>query len=104
MVGDVLYPASECAAAVAAASAAEEKEKDEMRQFDIDAQEAARGNRKFATVAERFTIKHRREQPMINSYNAVIQYCTRSNMDIKVLLRDSDARGKRSPLILDNTF
>ncbi|CAN0265693.1 unnamed protein product, partial [Scytosiphon promiscuus] len=32
-------------------------------------------------------------QPMVNSYNAIIQYCTRSNMDIKALLRDSDARG-----------
>lgn len=93
MVGDVLYPASECAAAVAAASAAEEREKAERQQFDSDAQECLSGKQDFATVAERFTAKHRREQPMVNSYNAIIQFCIRSNMDVKVLLRDSDARG-----------
>ncbi|CAM9502202.1 unnamed protein product, partial [Hapterophycus canaliculatus] len=30
---------------------------------------------------------------MFNSYNAIIQCCIRSNMDIKVLLRDSDVGG-----------
>lgn len=93
LVGDVLYPASDCAEAVAAASAAEEQEKEERLQFDHDAAEVVSGKRDFATVTERFTSKHRREQPMINSYNPIIQYCTRSNIDVRVLLRDSDARG-----------
>lgn len=93
VVGDVSYPASDCAEAVAAASAAEELEREQRLQFDRDAADVASGKQDFATVAERFTSKHRREQPMINSYNPIIQYCTRSNMDIRVLLRDSDARG-----------
>lgn len=77
LVGDVLYPASDCAEAVAAASAAEELEKQERLQSDSDAAEVSSGNVDFATVAERFTSKHRREQPMVNSYNPIIQYCTR---------------------------
>ncbi|CAN0048167.1 unnamed protein product, partial [Ectocarpus fasciculatus] len=63
------------------------------RYFDRDAEEVSRGKRDFKTVADRFTANLRREQPMVNTYNAIIQYCIRSNMDIKVLLRDSDARG-----------
>lgn len=90
LVGDVLYPASKCVEAVAAA---EELEIQERQQFDRDAADVVSGKQDFATVAERFTSKHRREQPMVNSYNAIIQYCTRSNMDIRALLRDSDARG-----------
>lgn len=84
MVGDVLFPAAECAAAVAAASAAEEQEKTTKQQFDADVEQVSSGKRDFATVAERFTANHRREQPMINSYNAIIAYCLRANMDIKV--------------------
>lgn len=88
-----MYPASECEAAVAAANAAEAQEKEDRQQFDRDAEEVSRGKRDFKTVADRFTANLRREQPMVNTYNAIIQYCIRSNMDIKVLLRDSDARG-----------
>ena len=29
----------------------------------------------------------------VNCYNPIIQFCTRSNIDIRVLLRDSDAQG-----------
>lgn len=47
----------------------------------------------FPTVAERFVATLRREHGKINSYNPIIQYCTRSNMDIKPLLSDGDARG-----------
>lgn len=93
LVGGVLYPASECTAAVAAANAAKHQEDEEKVQLDSDANEVASRKREFATVAERFTANHRREQPLINSYNATIQDCIRSNMDLKALLRDSDAKG-----------
>ncbi|CAN0441545.1 unnamed protein product, partial [Ectocarpus fasciculatus] len=35
----------------------------------------------------------RRLHSHINSFNPVIQFAIRSNMDLKVLLRDSDAKG-----------
>lgn len=88
-----MYPASECAATVAAATAEEEQEEEDRRQFDKDSEQVSNGKRTFASVAERFIAKYHREQPMINSYNAVIPFCTRSYMDINALLRDSDARG-----------
>ncbi|CAN0539444.1 unnamed protein product, partial [Scytosiphon promiscuus] len=38
-------------------------------------------------------VEVRRGSKHIDSYNWVIQQCTRSNMDIKVILGDGDARG-----------
>ena len=38
-------------------------------------------------------VEVRRGSTHINSYNWVIQQCTRSNVDIKVILGDGDARG-----------
>lgn len=91
-VGDVLYPASESGAAVAAASAAELRETEDREQFDRDAEEVASGKRDFATVAERFTSNHRRTTDG-KQLQRLIQFCIRSNMDVRVLMRDSDARG-----------
>ncbi|CAM9359253.1 unnamed protein product, partial [Pylaiella littoralis] len=59
------------------------------RQYSVDLEP----KKPFATVAERFTATHRRGHGKINSYHPIIQFCIRSNMDIKALLRDSDARG-----------
>ncbi|CAN0223398.1 unnamed protein product, partial [Scytosiphon promiscuus] len=42
---------------------------------------------------DRFSVVLRRAHTHINSYNPIIQYCTRSNMDLKVMLRDGDAKG-----------
>ncbi|CAM9277519.1 unnamed protein product, partial [Laminaria digitata] len=64
-----------------------------MHQFDVDSDNVLREDGNFATVAERFTAKHRREHGFVNSFNPIIYFCTRRNMDVKALLRDSDARG-----------
>ena len=93
IVGDTVYSADRQGEAIAAANAAAAKEKEEMERFDSDTEEVLRGTKSFATVAERFTAEQRREHGKVNSYNAIISYCIRSNMDIKILLRDSDARG-----------
>ena len=42
---------------------------------------------------DEFVVKVRRGSTHINPYNWVIQRCTRSNMDIKVILGDRDGRG-----------
>lgn len=44
-------------------------------------------------VSDRFNAQFRRQHTHINSLNPIIQFGIRSNMDIKVLLRDSDAKG-----------
>lgn len=88
-VGDTLYPASECSAAIAAATAAEELEKPERQQFDLRA-----ANKRFSTVAERFTAKHRREQPFFNGYNAIIQFFSTEYE----ILRDSNSKYSSSSI------
>lgn len=93
IVGGVLYSASQSGDAIAAADAAAAKEEEEIQKFADESDDVSRGKLDFATVAERFTAKHRREHRKVNSYNLIIAFCTRSNMDIKALLRDSDARG-----------
>ena len=35
----------------------------------------------------------KKDEAGVNCYNPIIQFCSRSNTDIRVLLRDSDARG-----------
>lgn len=92
-MGDVLYPASQRAEAIAAAAIATADELEQMRVFDIGTDAVLLGRKSFATVAERFTARQRREHGKINSYNPIIAFCTRSNMDIKALLSDFDARG-----------
>ncbi|CAN0496989.1 unnamed protein product, partial [Ectocarpus sp. 12 AP-2014] len=44
-------------------------------------------------LSDRFTAELRRLHSHINSFNPVIQFAIRSNMDLKILLRDSDAKG-----------
>ncbi|CAN0249308.1 unnamed protein product, partial [Ectocarpus fasciculatus] len=44
-------------------------------------------------LSDRFTADLRRLHSHINSFNPVIQFAIRSNMDLKILLRDSDAKG-----------
>lgn len=92
IVDDVVYPASERSKAVEAAAKAASEEATAAA-VDSNADTESRGKQAFSTVAERFTANQRREHGKINSYNALIQFCIRSNMDIKGLLRDSDARG-----------
>lgn len=41
----------------------------------------------------RFTAEIRRLHTHINSFTPVIQFAIRSNMDLNILLRDSDAKG-----------
>jgi len=53
-------------------------------------------------VSERKAASLRREHPMVNSNNDIIQYFIPSDMDVKVLLRDSDVRGALF-YILNNT-
>ena len=43
--------------------------------------------------SDRFSAILRRLSTHINPYNSIIQFLIRSNMDLKVLLRDSDAKG-----------
>lgn len=43
-------------------------------------------------VSERFSVDHKRLHTHINSFNPVIAFAVRSNMDIKVLLKGSDAK------------
>ena len=43
--------------------------------------------------SDRFSAIMRRLSTHINPYNPIIQFLIRSNMDLKVLLRDSDAKG-----------
>ncbi|CAM9864678.1 unnamed protein product, partial [Laminaria digitata] len=69
------------------------EDEEEMHRFDSETDAVLHGTKSFATVAERFTSKQRREHGKVNSYNPIIAFCTRSNMDIKALLGDSDARG-----------
>ena len=35
----------------------------------------------------------KKDRADVNCYNPIIQFCTRSSIDIRVPLRDSDARG-----------
>ena len=84
IVGDKMYPAAQHADAIAAAAAAAAKEAEDMQRFDDEVEDLIRGGSTFATVAERFTVHQRREHGKVNSYNAIIAYCIRSNMDIKV--------------------
>ena len=44
-------------------------------------------------TAKRKAANLRREHPMVSSNNDILQYFIRSDMDMKVLLRDSDVRG-----------
>lgn len=43
--------------------------------------------------SDRFTAVLRRLSTHINPYNPIIHFLIRSNMDLKVLLRNSDAKG-----------
>ncbi|CAN0506631.1 unnamed protein product, partial [Scytosiphon promiscuus] len=51
------------------------------------------GSENAGPNADRFTVVLRRAHTNINSYNPIMQYCTRSNMDLKVMLREGDAKG-----------
>eukprot|EP00903_Cladosiphon_okamuranus_P018114 g16669.t1 len=59
--------------------------------FDSCVSELASGN--GTPTSERFTAVTRRLHTHINPYNPIIAFLIRSNMDLKVLLRDSDAKG-----------
>lgn len=91
--GDVYSAAATASPASASAvtSTAVASDTEARRAFDLcaTATAAADGD----PEAEQFTAMVRRLHTHVNSYNPIIQYCTRSNMDLKVLLRDSDARG-----------
>eukprot|EP00903_Cladosiphon_okamuranus_P013925 g12952.t1 len=59
--------------------------------FDSCVSELASGD--ATPTSERFTAVMRRLHTPINPYNPIIAFSIRSNMDLKVLLRDSDAKG-----------
>lgn len=49
--------------------------------------------RPSAPFSGRFSVEHRRHHTHINSFNPVIQFAIRSNMDIKALLKGNDSKG-----------
>ncbi|CAM9426660.1 unnamed protein product [Laminaria digitata] len=61
--------------------------------FDPCLTHAADGDTEADTDTDRFSVVFRRAHTHINFYNPIIQYCTRSNMDLKVMLREGDAKG-----------
>ena len=61
--------------------------------FDSCISDLASGNDAPTPTSERFTAVLRRLHTHINPYNPIIAFLIRSNMDLKVLLRDSDAKG-----------
>ena len=61
--------------------------------FDSCVSELASGDDDATPFSERFTAVIRRLHTHINAYNPIIAFLIRSNMDLKVLLRDSDAKG-----------
>ncbi|MEP4214428.1 MAG: hypothetical protein ABJL35_03625 [Parasphingorhabdus sp.] len=77
-----------------AAGAAAADEEDSRRDFEhcaIAFTGAPISNNTF--LADQFTVAMRRLSGHVNSYHMLIQYCIRSNMDLTVMRRDSDARG-----------
>lgn len=94
VVEGVVSPKARHAEALEAAAAATAKEDGARCEFEdcaVALATSASGN--SASHADRFTAIVRRQSGHVNSYNMLIQYCIRSNMDLTVMLRDSDARG-----------
>ncbi|CAN0516428.1 unnamed protein product, partial [Ectocarpus sp. 8 AP-2014] len=61
--------------------------------FDASIAHLVNDNGLLDPLSDRFTAELRRLHSHINSFNPVIQFANRSNMDLKILLRDSDAKG-----------
>ncbi|CAB1112810.1 unnamed protein product [Ectocarpus sp. CCAP 1310/34] len=87
-IDGVVYSHSSADDAAAAAANAAFQEAFDNAVADVR-QELARSD----PVSGRFSVEHKRLHTHINSFNPVIAFAVRSNMDIKVLLKGSDAKG-----------
>ena len=64
-----------------------------QKAFQDAVAEVSGGNDPVENSADKFFVEHRRLHTHINSFNPVIQFAIRSNMDIKVLMSGSDSKG-----------
>lgn len=86
VVEGIVYSKDRSNEALQAAAAAAAQEGDARREFE---QDAIAFTRAAPAQADQFIAVLRRLSGNVNSYNLLIQYCIRSNMDLTVMLRDS---------------